>query len=121
MSNVVPPLSFSLQALVAVASFVGYTVYFQGVIDADGRNASTIVWNGTTNESRYVLILSCFTSHTQLLIIPTPTESSASFEHTPNPFRATPEAHTFATAVLWFSAVLYLIAVLLTVVSAYDS
>ena len=30
----------------AVASFVGYTVYFQGVIDADGRNASTVVWNG---------------------------------------------------------------------------
>ena len=97
MSNVVPPLSFSFQALVAVASFIGYTVYFQGVIDADGRNASTVVWNGTTNES------------------------STSFEHTPNPFRATPEAHTFATAVLWFSAVLYLIAVLLTVVSVYDS
>ena len=79
MSNVVPPLSFSFQALVAVASFVGYTVYFQGVIDADGRNASTVVWNGTTNESRYVLILSGAQSWFHV--------SSHSVTHNPNPHR----------------------------------
>jgi hypothetical protein len=87
-----PDASFFTLVLVAVAAFVGFTVYFQiGVIDADDRAVTSTRWNGTSMGGNTTTV------------------------HTPNPFRASSETQIYSTAVLWFSAVLYIIVVLLSV------